>query len=96
MFGEEIKTIPLTRRKSISLLAFQLGIPKSTVHLWKQKEQVCRHHQSLLKPYLTEENMMARVALALDEVDHQTLSFVDMYDRNGEWLRPSDHMNIFI
>jgi hypothetical protein len=81
MVSDQIATIPLTRRKSIRALSFQLDIPKSTLHYWKQQQKVCRHYVSSLKPYLTEENRMARVDYALEEVDQQTLDFVDMYDR---------------
>ena len=85
---EEVRTnVRLTDRQNLSLLSKNIGVPYSSLHRMLRTGHF-RRHTSALKPHLTEENKVARVAYALDEIDMATLvggggvvQFKDMYDR---------------
>jgi hypothetical protein len=69
---EVVRGMPLTDRQTFSQLARNLLVPRSTVQrLFKSGH--FRLHTSALKPFLTEENKVSRVAYALEEIDGATL-----------------------
>ncbi|WCJ20989.1 hypothetical protein M5689_003183 [Euphorbia peplus] len=81
---ELVKNISLSKRTNIRSLSKALGEPKSTVHR-RIKEGSLRPHSNALKPYLTNENKIARLEFCLSMIDKGTIetkpSFIDMYDR---------------
>jgi DNA invertase Pin-like site-specific DNA recombinase len=63
-----IASIPLHRRTTIRSLAKELGVKRTTLHrLFKNGE--IRRHSSSLKPYLKEENKIARLKWCLRMLD---------------------------
>jgi hypothetical protein len=82
---EQVRGMPLTDRQTLSELAKNLSVPRTTVSRMFQEGHF-RHHTSALKPFLTEENKVSRVAYALEEIDGATLggagvaTFKDMFD----------------
>jgi hypothetical protein len=84
---EAVRNLRLTERQNFRMLARNVAVPLPTVHRLFKKG-VFRRHTSALKPFLTEENKVARVAYALEEVDGATVggdggdvTFKDMFDR---------------
>jgi hypothetical protein len=91
----EVRALQLKDQQKICMLSSNVGVPYTTLrHLMKKGH--LRRHTSALKPLLTEENKVARVSYALDEVDGATLGgdgvvaqFKNMYNRvdiNEKWL----------
>lgn len=88
----EVKAMPLTNRQNFVMLSRNIAVPRTTLQRMK-KDGHFRRHTSSLKPYLTEENKVARIIYALDEVDGAThvggvgtagdgiVRFKDMFDR---------------
>ena len=92
----EVRGLNLTQRQNFRMLSSNIGVPYATLRLLMSKGHL-RRHSSALKPFLTEENKVARVAHALEEVDGLTLQqhvnggggdgevplvlFKDMHDR---------------
>ena len=84
----ECRKLPLKERKTWRSLSAALHIPLATLHNMYTSGRVFRRHSSSLKPVLTEENKIARLIHALEEVNMGTLDeekltaqFKDMYDR---------------
>ncbi|XP_050233509.1 uncharacterized protein LOC126681996 [Mercurialis annua] len=79
-----MRDIPFSRRTNIRSLSSELKYPKSTVHK-RIKEGYIRPHSNALKPYLSEENLKARLKFCLSMVDKDTIDtspkFVNMYDQ---------------
>ncbi|XP_074347665.1 uncharacterized protein LOC141686536 [Apium graveolens] len=79
---EKVSSIPLRLRTNIRTLACQLNAPKSTVHRIIQRGKI-RSHSNALKPFLTSQNMEARVSFVLSHIENSTLhtspTYVDMY-----------------
>jgi hypothetical protein len=75
-----LKQIPKRHRRTLRSTASHLGVSYSTVHNLRKNKSI-RPHISSLKPHLTEQHKVARLAACLDEVDQSTMQFVDMYDR---------------
>lgn len=67
-----IKSIPRKKRRTYRHLSKRFGIPIATVWRMTKKESVFKRHTSSLKPYLTEENMVARIDYAMTKVDTTT------------------------
>ncbi|KAK1381046.1 hypothetical protein POM88_027791 [Heracleum sosnowskyi] len=63
---ENVSSISLHLRTNIRTLACQLNAPKSTVHIAIQKGEI-KSHSNALKPYLTSQNMEARVRPRYDK-----------------------------
>jgi hypothetical protein len=80
----EVRAMPFSDRQTLRQLSKNLSVPRSTLQLMLKKGHF-KHHTSALKPFLTEENKVSRVAYALDEIDGATLGgvvrFKDMFDR---------------
>ena len=83
----EVRTLRLSDRSNLRQISLNVAVPYSTLHGFLKKGHF-RRHTSALKPHLTEENMVARMAYALDEVDPTTIAggpgvtkFKDMMDR---------------
>jgi hypothetical protein len=102
---EAVRNLRLTERQNFRMLARNISVPLPTVHrLFKMG--VFRRHTSSLKPFLTEENKVSRVAYALEEIDAATLvgggvaMFKDMYDRvdiDEKWFyQTSDGKNYIL
>ncbi|MFI5421695.1 MAG: hypothetical protein ACHQ1H_12070 [Nitrososphaerales archaeon] len=70
--SQNIKGIPLRNRKNIRSLAFALGLSKSTVHR-RVMAGIIKRHTNALKPFLTEENKIARIKFALSMIDPATV-----------------------
>ena len=65
-----------------------MGVSKSAAGRWeKDKNSIMRQHTSPLKPFLTEDNKLARVLYCMDEVNQvsvdgvDVLKYQDMMDR---------------
>jgi hypothetical protein len=92
-----VQAMPLTDRQMLSQLSKNLLVPKTTL-LGMLKQGHFRWHTSALKPFLTEETRVARVAYALEEIDGATVNgaaadgvvrFKNMYDCvdvNEKWF----------
>ena len=102
---ELVRNLRLTERQNFRMLSRNLSVPLPTVHrLFKMG--VFRRHTSSLKPFLTEENKVSRVAYALEEINAATLvgggvaMFKDMYDRvdiDEKWFyQTSDGKNYIL
>jgi hypothetical protein len=77
------------RSQTFRMLAKNVAVPLPTLHRLLKKG-VLRRQTSALKPFLTEENMVSRVAYCLDEIDGATAT-------GGEEVRYKnmfDHVNI--
>ena len=80
-FCQDLKEIPMHRRKTYRSTAKSMGVTMSTVQQMLLHRDVCRVHTSSLKPTLTEENKMSRMELALSFVDkNNTSKFENMKD----------------
>ena len=63
-----VSALPFSQRQTIRELSSRIGVPTTTVHRMIWKEGFLRRISSHVKPVLTEENKVARVLYALDEV----------------------------
>ena len=76
----------LPNRQNIRMLAKNVAVLLPTLH-HLFKKGVFRRHTSALKPFLTEENKVSRVAYCLDKIDGATVTggeevrYKDMFDR---------------
>lgn len=77
--SEQVRSILLRLRSNIRTLACQLNQSKSVVHRLVQKGMI-RSHSNALKPFLTVENMAARVAFVLKHLQRETLHTNPTYD----------------
>lgn len=59
--AEQLKTIPLERRKTIRDTSTALTVPKSTTHRIFQTEDVIHRHINILKPFLSEKRVKGRM-----------------------------------
>ena len=66
---EAVKEVALSKRGSFRRLSGSVAVPKSTLHRMYKKEGLFRRHTLSLCPFLTEENKVARMAHALDEIN---------------------------
>jgi hypothetical protein len=64
---EQIKRIPLSKRKTIRSLAFQLNVSPSLIYRIKLRGIVGRH-RSTIKPLLSQKNMMDRLRFVLSKL----------------------------
>jgi len=67
---EAAAELPYHQRKTMRGLAGALGISVYTVWKLIRKEKVINPHSNAIKPFLTEENKVMRVAYAANEVEH--------------------------
>lgn len=74
-----MKNIPMNRRGSIRSLSAAIGIPKSTLFDVFKRGNDFKRISSAVKPYLTEQNKLARLAFCLSKVRPDGY-FQDMYD----------------
>ena len=81
---EAVRAMPFSDRQTVAQLSKNLSVPRSTLRSMFKTGHF-RHHTSALKPFLTEQNKVSRVAYALEEIDGATLGgvvqFKDMFDR---------------
>jgi len=67
--AEEIAALPVRKRRTLRSMAAALGVPKSTLFDIKDKEDdIINPHTNAIKPFLTEENKITRLAYAALEV----------------------------
>ena len=102
---EAVRQLRLTDRQNFRMLAMNVSVPLPTLHRLFQKG-VFRRHTSALKPFLTEENKVSRVAYCLDEIDGTTVTggaevrYKDMFDRvdiDEKWFyQTSDGKNYIL
>ena len=75
---EEVKAVPFHYHKNLRTLAFQVGIPKSTIHD-ALKKGLLKHTRNTIRPILTDKNKADRVVYCCSFV--QDGQFVDMLER---------------
>jgi hypothetical protein len=102
---EAVRQLRLTERQNFRMLAKNVAVPLPTLHRLFKKG-VFRRHTSALKPFLTEENKVSRVAYCLDEIDGATVTgggevrFKGMFDRvdiDEKWFyQTSDGKNYIL
>ena len=102
---EAVRNLRLTERQNFCMLAQNIAVPVPTLHRLFKKG-CFRRHTSALKPFLTEENKVARVAYCLEEIDGATVvgvgppHFKDMFDRvdiDEKWFyQTSDGKNYIL
>ncbi len=85
-----VKEVPLSERQTVCSLAFKIGVKKSTLHD-SLKKGLLSQTTSSIKPFLTPQNMEARVAYCLSFVDEDN-NFSDLFSeltltKNGFILR---------
>lgn len=68
---ELMRQVPLSKRSTFRSLSLALKIPKTSL-IRLQKSGVIRRHSSTLKPYLKEENMIARLRFCLSMLDRNS------------------------
>ncbi|VFQ99233.1 unnamed protein product [Cuscuta campestris] len=73
MDAQAIAETPLRNRTTIRSLAAAIGKPKSTVHEWIKKGML-RSHSNAIKPYLTDDNKVARLRFCLNQVEPDSMS----------------------
>jgi hypothetical protein len=84
--NEAVRNLRLTERQNFCMLAQNIAVPVPTLHRMFKKGCFW-HHTSPLKPFLTEENQVARVAYCLEEIYGATVvgegsvHYKDMFDR---------------
>jgi hypothetical protein len=81
-----ISTIPLNKRTTIRALAHELGVKKPTLHrcfklgmICRHKlGMICRHSNTLIKPYLRDDNKKERLRHCVCMIDGDALHFIPM------------------
>ncbi|KAL7568198.1 hypothetical protein ACA910_020889 [Epithemia clementina (nom. ined.)] len=88
-FAEAVRKIPLSKRKTQRQLASVLSVSQSTLQRQIKKGQL-KVHTSALKPYLSEENMVARVSMALSFINQEDpchfSSMMDIIHVDEKWF----------
>jgi hypothetical protein len=74
-----IKRVDPKKRKTVRGLAKAIGIPASTLHLYKSRDSLFIKHNSRLKPKLSDDHKRARLLFAFDHVTDDN-TFADMFD----------------
>ena len=74
-----ISTIPLNQCRTIHLASAALGIPVATLHARIKEGEICSHTNAV-KPFLTEQNIRARLEFCLKHVHMETKLFDKMMD----------------
>mmetsp|Transcript_19480 Transcript_19480/g.28657 ORF Transcript_19480/g.28657 Transcript_19480/m.28657 type:complete len:248 (-) Transcript_19480:593-1336(-) len=74
-----ILDIPLNQRGTIRSTSAALGIPVATLHA-RLKEGQIRSHTNAVKPFLTEQNVKARLEFCLKHVQMESKMFNEMMD----------------
>jgi hypothetical protein len=102
---EAVRNLRLNERQNFRMLAQNIAVPVPTLHRMFKKG-CFRRHTSPLKPFLTEENKVARVAYCLEEIDGATVvgagpvHYKDMFDRvdiDEKWFyQTSDGKNYIL
>ncbi len=92
----EVRSLGMKERNTWRNLSQSVGIPCTTLHDLYKTGKVFRRYRSSLKPYLTEENKLARLLHALEEVDLGTVDrdnetgfykdFYDCVDVDEKWF----------
>lgn len=77
---EAIKAIPYRRRPTWDALAQQIGVPETTLRRLKGKGVF--RHSSPLKPFLSDEHMIARIDQCISKIsmDGMCLRYRNLYD----------------
>ncbi|KAK9698104.1 hypothetical protein RND81_08G082700 [Saponaria officinalis] len=81
---EKVRSIPLSGRTNLDGLSLKLGCIVSALHRLIKKGNI-RSHTSATKPFLTQENMVARIKFVLSKIQpqtffHENLVFQPMYE----------------
>ncbi|XP_057803680.1 uncharacterized protein LOC131019011 [Salvia miltiorrhiza] len=64
---EKVKKLSLLERSSIRVMAGNLGVSKSLVHVWVKKKKL-KPHTNAIKPFLTAENKLCRLKWSLNQL----------------------------
>jgi len=76
---EHIRSIPVSQCRTVEDLAVSLEISNDMMHHLVKEGGVCKH-SSTLKPSLTEENKLLRIAWCYDHIDCNTGHYCEMLD----------------
>ncbi|KAK9714173.1 hypothetical protein RND81_06G076600 [Saponaria officinalis] len=80
---ENVRSIPLSSGTNLDGLSLKLGCTVSALHRLIKKGKI-RSHTSATKPFLTQENMVARIKFVLSKIQPQTFHenpvFQPMYE----------------
>nr|XP_017226371.1 PREDICTED: uncharacterized protein LOC108202480 isoform X1 [Daucus carota subsp. sativus] len=81
---DEVSQVPLRRRTNIRSLACAINMAKSTLHRRIKEGGNIRSHTNAIKPHLTNENKMTRLAFCLKKLKRESLDtkpeFEEMFD----------------
>jgi len=77
---ECVRSIPVSQRRTLRDLSGILDVSLGTTHRLVQDGDTIRKHSSTLRPMLTEENKLLRIAWCCDHVDHNTGRYSEMLD----------------
>jgi len=69
---EVVRSIPVSQRRTMRDLSQLLDVSLGTTHHLVNDGDVIRKHSSTLRPMLTEENKLLRIAWCCDHVDNNT------------------------
>ena len=79
-FVETVQKIPVSQRRTIRDMAMALNVSVGCVHKMVHDEGILRKHNSSIKPTLTDDNKLQRLAWCLDHIDPNTNLYDDMLD----------------
>lgn len=74
-----IRNVPFNKRGTLRSLACSIGVPRSTLHRKLKNEKEIRRISSSIRPFLTEENKLARLRFCLSHV-RENGNFHDFFD----------------
>ena len=77
--ANKIREVPFHKRGTIRSLAAQVGMKPSTVFNFVKRKEL-KAHSSAVKPYLTPQNMQARIEFCKSHIDLQKSMFSEMND----------------
>ncbi|XP_057793230.1 uncharacterized protein LOC131009842 [Salvia miltiorrhiza] len=69
---EKIRALPVKERSTIRRMAAKLGISKSLLGEWIKEKQL-RAHTSAVKPFLTDDNKLARLRFSLSQLNSASI-----------------------
>jgi hypothetical protein len=66
---EAISLLPTNKRQTLRAISAALGIPKSSIQMMHQNDNIIKKLNNQLKPVLTEHNKVMRVLYAIDKIN---------------------------
>ena len=95
---DALKELPWNQRKNVRSAALKLGIPHSTLQYMK-KTLVIQRKRSSLKPHLSKENKMWRVAHALSKRSNDLTHYDSIYSDvhvDEKWFQQTEDGVIYL